>query len=238
MRSQCPAPIWTTASASRSGELAGPHAGAGEQLDDQPVAGVGAGPGGCHQPGGVAVVEELGQRLGAWRDVAADDRVAGRRVGPVPLDDPLEERPQRPQPLPVRLLRDRLAARAGLGGQPDLEVLDVIAADLGDPTRCSCVGEHPAGELAQRVLGGVHAARCQERGRLLQVRRMVTAVTCGAAARICSHSRGGDAPGTARLVAGYDARAARSSDCRFLPASDLGDGGLVSASISSAARWY
>ena len=45
-------------------ELAGPHAGAGQQLDDQPVAGVGGGPGGGHQPGRVAVVEELRQRLG------------------------------------------------------------------------------------------------------------------------------------------------------------------------------
>jgi hypothetical protein len=37
------------------GELAGAHPGPGQQLDDQPVAGVGAGPGGGHQPGGVAV---------------------------------------------------------------------------------------------------------------------------------------------------------------------------------------
>ena len=46
------------------GELAGPHAGAGQQLDDQAVSGIGTGPGGGHQPGRVAVVEELGQRLG------------------------------------------------------------------------------------------------------------------------------------------------------------------------------
>ena len=42
------------------GELAGPHAGTGEQFDDQAVAGIGAGPGGCHEPGGIAVVEESG----------------------------------------------------------------------------------------------------------------------------------------------------------------------------------
>src|SRR6185437_16230333 len=41
----------------QAGELAGPHAGAGQQFDDEPVAGVGAGPGGGHQPGRVAVVE-------------------------------------------------------------------------------------------------------------------------------------------------------------------------------------
>ena len=42
------------------GELAGPHAGSGEQFDDQAVAGIGAGPGRCHEPGGIAVVEEPG----------------------------------------------------------------------------------------------------------------------------------------------------------------------------------
>jgi hypothetical protein len=77
------------------GELAGPHAGAGQQLDHQPVAGVGAGPGGGHQPGGVAVARELGQRPGLFRDVPGDDRVAGRRIGPVPLDDPTRRTPGR-----------------------------------------------------------------------------------------------------------------------------------------------
>ena len=86
-------------------QLAGAHPGAGEQFDDEPVARVGAGPGGGHQPGGVAVVEELRQRLGLLGDVPGDDRVAGRGVGPVPLDDPLEELAHGPHPLPVRVLR-------------------------------------------------------------------------------------------------------------------------------------
>ena len=116
------------------GELAGAHAGAGQQLDDEPVAGVGAGPGGGHQPGRVAVVEELRQRLGLFRDVPGDDRVAGRRVGPVPLDDPLEERPDGPHPLPVRL-GGSSAARPWPGGQPYLVVLDVVAAHLGDAVK-------------------------------------------------------------------------------------------------------
>ena len=81
-------------------ELPGPHAGAGEQLDDQPVTRVGAGPSPGHQPRGVAVVEELGQRLGLLRDVPGDDRVAGRRVGPVSRSDhPLEELAHGPHPL-------------------------------------------------------------------------------------------------------------------------------------------
>jgi hypothetical protein len=79
----------------QAGQFAGPHAGAGQQPGDQPVAGVGAGPGGGHQPGRVAVAGELGQRLGLFGDVPGDDRVAGRRVGPVPLDDPPRRTPGR-----------------------------------------------------------------------------------------------------------------------------------------------
>ena len=52
-------------------ELTGAQPGAGEHFDDEPVAGIGGGAGGGHQPGGVAVVEELGQRFGTWRDVTA-----------------------------------------------------------------------------------------------------------------------------------------------------------------------
>ena len=85
------------------GEFAGAHAGAGEQLDNEAVAWVGAGAGGGHELRGVLVVEEAGQRFGLLRDVAVDHRVAGRGVGPVPLDDPLEERADHPQPLAMRL---------------------------------------------------------------------------------------------------------------------------------------
>jgi hypothetical protein len=55
----------TTASASRFGQLAEAHAGAGQQLDDQPVPRVAAGAGGGRELGCVAVVEELGQSLGS-----------------------------------------------------------------------------------------------------------------------------------------------------------------------------
>jgi hypothetical protein len=148
-----------------TGQLAGPHPGAGEQLDHEPVARVGAGPGGGHQPGGVPVVEELRQRLGFLGDVPGDHRVAGRGIGPVPLDDPLEELAHGPHPLPVRLRGDGLAAAPGAGGQPDLVVLDVIAADVTDRGQPG-FGDHPAGQLAQRVLGRIDASRCQERAEL------------------------------------------------------------------------
>ena len=49
------------------------------------------GAGGSHEPGGVAVVEELRERFGAGWDVAVQDRVAVGGVGPVPLDEPFEE---------------------------------------------------------------------------------------------------------------------------------------------------
>lgn len=62
-----------------------------------------------------------------------DGDSAGRRIRPVPLDDPLEKLPHGAQSLPVRLRRDRRAARPGLGSKPHLVVLDVIAAH---PRRC------------------------------------------------------------------------------------------------------
>ena len=96
-------------------QLAGAQSGAGEDFDDEPVAGVGGGAGGGHQSGGVAVVEELGQRFGAGWDVAADDRVAGRGVGPVPLDDPFEEHAQHPQPLALCVLRQAVAVACRAG---------------------------------------------------------------------------------------------------------------------------
>ena len=152
----------------QAGQLPGPHPGAGQQFDHEPVTGIGAGPGRGHEPGRVAVVEELRQRLGLLRDVPGDDRVARRGIGPVPLDDPLEELADGPHPLPVRLPADHLACRPVLASQPYLVVLDVITADIGDG-RDPGLGDHPAGELAQRVLGSIDAAGRQERAQLPQI---------------------------------------------------------------------
>ena len=133
IRSQCPAPICTTASASRSAELPGPHAGAGQQFDDEPVTRVGAGPGRGHQPGRVAVVEELRQRLGLLGDVPGNDRIARRRVRPVPLDDSLEELADRAHPRPVRLPADHVPSRPVPAGQPHLVILDVTHGEYSRP---------------------------------------------------------------------------------------------------------
>ena len=110
-------------------QLTRTHPGAGEDFDDEPVAGIAGGTGGGHQSGGVTVVEELRERFGAGWDVATDDRVAGRGLGPVPLDDPFEEHPQHPQSLTLRARRQPVAAHPGPGDEPQLEVLDVGPAD-------------------------------------------------------------------------------------------------------------
>jgi hypothetical protein len=63
-----------------------PQAGAGQHLDDEPIAGQVMRPGRGHELGRVLVVEELRQRLGPGRDVAVEDRVAAGGVGPVPVE--------------------------------------------------------------------------------------------------------------------------------------------------------
>ena len=47
--------------------------------------------GGGGESGGLGVVEEPGQRVIGDRDIDREDRHPHRRVGPVPLDDPIEE---------------------------------------------------------------------------------------------------------------------------------------------------
>jgi hypothetical protein len=73
-----------------------------------------------------------------------------------------------PHPLPVRLRCNRLATAAGLGGQPYLVVLDVIAADVTDRDQPG-LSHHPAGQLAQRAVGRIDAPGRQERTQLPQV---------------------------------------------------------------------
>jgi hypothetical protein len=53
-------------------------------------------------------------------------------------------------------------------GQPDLEVLDVIATHRSDRAQARVI-DHPAGELAQRILGHDDAGRGLEGGQPLQI---------------------------------------------------------------------
>ena len=149
-------------------ELARPHAGPGQQLDHQPIAGQAVGLGCGQQLGGVLVGEELGQRLGPRRDVAVEDRVPSVGLGPVPLDEALEEDPDHPQPLALGVLGQGRALAAGLGGEPHLVVLDVGPGDVGHRRHVG-LGHQPPGQLAQGGVGHVHAAGSEEGGELDQV---------------------------------------------------------------------
>jgi hypothetical protein len=72
------------------------------------------------------------------------------------------------QALAVGVGRQPLATHTGASGEPHLEVLDVVASDVGHG-RDLGVTDQPQAQLAQRVVGDVDAARRQERGQLGQV---------------------------------------------------------------------
>jgi hypothetical protein len=147
------------------GEAAGfrsAQAGAGQQLDDEPVPGVGGGSGGDHELGGSVVVEEPGQRVGPGWDVAFEDRVASGCVVPVPLDDPSEERAEHVEPLGPGVGGEHRALLAGLVGEPHGEVFDVVAGDRGEGGDVG-VFEQPERQLPQRDGRGFDAAGCEER---------------------------------------------------------------------------
>jgi hypothetical protein len=149
-------------------ELGGAQPGAGQDLGDEPVAVHGMVPGGGHERGGLLVGEEPGDRLGAGRDVAVQDRVPSRSVGPVPFDEPLQEDPDHPQPVPLGVLGQQLAALAGLGSEPHLVVLDMGPGQLVDDGHVGFGGE-PAGQLSEGSIGDVDALGCEEGGELQQI---------------------------------------------------------------------
>jgi hypothetical protein len=135
----------------------------------------------------------------------------------------------------VRLGRDHLAAAPGLDGEPHLVVLDVITAHRGDAVQPG-IGSQPPGELAQRVLRGVHAARGQERAQALQIpldrRRHLR--RRGPDLRPL---RGGDAAGH-RPARGRLAGRQRAHRPATVCTASISATAAVSASISSAARRY
>ena len=96
-------------------ELTGPHAGAGQHLDDQAITRETVRPSCLHQLGGILVVQELGQRIGPRRDVAVEDRVASWGVVPVPLDEALEEDADHAEPLALGVLGQVRAVRCRAG---------------------------------------------------------------------------------------------------------------------------
>jgi hypothetical protein len=145
------------------------------------------------------------------------------------------ERPDGPDPLPVRLGCDHLAGGPGLGSQPDLVVLDVIAAHRSDAVQPG-VGDHPPGELAQRVLRGVDAGRGEERGQALQVPadRLRDLRCLGPDLRPL---RGGGAAGHCP-AGGRPAGGQRAHRTATVWTASISATAASSASISSAARRY
>jgi hypothetical protein len=140
-------------------EFAGTHPGAGQQLDDEPASLVRISGEGGHELRGGGVVEELGELLVAFREVAGEDELAVGRVVVVPFHDPLEERAQEPEPVTDRGRRQPPALLARAGSHPGLVGLDVTATDLGDRGERRVVAGGLAGEEPQRI------RRCNHRGR-------------------------------------------------------------------------
>jgi len=89
-------------------------------------------------------------------------------LGPVPLDEALEEDPDHPQSLALGVLGHGAAPHAGLGSQPHLVVLDVGAGDVGHGSHVG-LSHQPPGQLAQCRVGHVHTAGSEEGGELDQV---------------------------------------------------------------------
>ena len=149
-------------------EFTDPHPGAGQQLDDQAAPLVRLHRQRGHELGRRRIVEELRQWLIGLGDVTGENRHPARRVGIVPVDDPLEERAQHPEPVADRLGRRR-AATARAVGERELERLDVTPLHRGHRhTRRIGHGEM-VGELAQGEPRAVDGARPRRHRDLVQV---------------------------------------------------------------------
>ena len=153
-------------------------------------------------------------------------RVVG--VGPVPLDEALEEDPDHPQPLALGVLGQGRAGAAGLGGEPHLVVLDVGAGDVGHDADVG-LGHQPPGQLTQGGVGHVHAARRQEGGELDQVAAH-GGRQLGCRAESTAHSRSDSSSGSR-------AQGSDLGDAHCATASRA-NSSAAWASMSSAAWWY
>jgi len=132
----------------------------------------------------------------------------------------------------MRLRRDHPAARPGPGGQPHLVVLDVIAADVADRGQRHSLGDHPAGELPQRVLRSLNTGRGQERAQPLPLDRRL---------HLRRHDpdlrplRGGDAP-SHRPASGRHTYRQRAHRAAISCAASISPTAATSASMRAAAR--
>ena len=117
-------------------ELADAHAGAGEHLDDQSAERVQSS-GRLHERRRGVVIEELGQWFVELGEIGAEDRVAQRGVGMVPLDEPFEDDPQHAEAQADRRLLQLLAIGVLAVGEPQLVGLDVAPVHAAQRRRLS-----------------------------------------------------------------------------------------------------
>ncbi len=151
-------------------ELAVAHPGAGQHLDDQAGEGVRIRPRRPQELGGRGVVEK------AWEGLVDDGQIPGeherplRRVGVAPVGDPVEEAMQVDESvLDADPIQPLSRSQPVLGGEPRLEVLDVVAFEIGAAGDLRVVVSEPGAELAQVVLDVLHRRRPETQSDLVDV---------------------------------------------------------------------
>jgi hypothetical protein len=139
---------------SEAAELTDAHPSPRQQLDDQPIerrrdCGLG------REAGGLRVVQEPRQRIVRDGDINREDRSSGRRVEPVPFDNPIEETAEHPEPLPDRVPSRHDTLDREVRREERLEALDVGAPDVDEPGHITVSCDEITGEAPQRVVGHI-----------------------------------------------------------------------------------
>ena len=160
-----------------SDQFAETVAGAGENLDTEPGERVGFGSGRSAELGCCGVVEEPGQGPVDARQVTGEQQRSGRRVRVAPVRAAFEEAAEIDQLFFDRGARQRFAgAGAGGGRDPDLEVLDVVAFELGARADPGMALGQPGPEDAQVLFDVFDRRRAQAQADLFDVAVSVVAV--------------------------------------------------------------
>ena len=160
-----------------SDQFAEADAGAGEDLDTEPGERVGFGSGRSGEFGCCAVVEEPGQGPVDAGQVSSEQQRSGRRVRVAPVSAAFEEAAEIDQLFLDGGARQGFAgAGAGGGRDPDLEVLDVVALELGARADPAMVLGQPGPKDTQVLFDVLHRRRAQAQADLFDVAVCVVAV--------------------------------------------------------------
>ena len=149
-------------------ELTDAHPGPRQQLDDEPIERW-CERGARREPGGLGVVEETWERVIGDGDIDREDRCPCWGVGPVPLDDAIEERAERPEPLADRVARREPASGGCPGGEEQFEPFDMGAAHVSEPGDIRVGVDEPSGEATQGVVGHVDRRWAQGDSDLVEI---------------------------------------------------------------------